>query len=472
MSLIAAMFLSAAAAAPALPAARPETGPHCAGRQGPPARLPLELGKSTLMRLPEPAAQRSVGDPAVVQAILVAPDTMYVVGVDIGSTNMIIQGRSGLCSIVDVVVSLNAGALQAALAQALPGEKDIHVLAAADSVVLTGTVADGAAVKRAGELAAAFVRRPVHSLLRRGDEGAREGGAAAPGNGMARVVNMLNVNAPQQVMLEVKVAEVSRTLLERIETSTHLALSGGGWLAALTSNFLTGTPGASVLFSKGRQMARLDAQTQDALVRILAEPTVMAISGQEGSFLAGGKFYIPVQQDNNKITLAEKEFGVSLRFTPTVMAGGSISLQVAPEVSELSREGIGISTTGGIQLNAVLPVLTTRRASTTVQLSDGQSFAIGGLIKNSSVGKIKGLPLLGEIPILGALFRSTDFEQDKTELVFVVTAHLVKPQDARLSLPTDRVGEPARAGLAVRGRVEEPAPAAAPTQSPGGFELK
>ncbi|HZX25428.1 MAG TPA: type II and III secretion system protein family protein [Telluria sp.] len=472
MSLIAAMLLSAAAAAPAPSEARAETGPHCAGRQGPPARLPLELGKSTLMRLPEPAAQRSVGNPSVVQAILVAPDTMYVVGVDIGSTNMIIQGRSGMCSIVDVVVSLDAGALQAALAQAMPDEKDIHVLAASDSVVLTGTVADGAAVARAGELAAAFVRRPVHSLLRRGDEGAPEGGATAAGGGMARVVNMLNVNAPQQVMLEVKVAEVSRTLLERMEASTHLALSGGGWLAALTSNFLSGTPGASLALSKGKQSARLDAQTQDALVRILAEPTVMAISGQEGSFLAGGKFYIPVQQDNNKITLAEKEFGVSLRFTPTVMAGGRINLQVAPEVSELSREGIGVSATGGLQLNAVLPVLTTRRASTTVQLADGQSFAIGGLIKNSTVGKIKGLPILGELPVLGALFRSTDFEQDKTELVFVVTAHLVRPLAANLPLPTDKVGASTRSGMILRGRVEEPAPAAPSAQSPSGFELR
>jgi pilus assembly protein CpaC len=210
----------------------------------------------------------------------------------------------------------------------------------------------------------------------------------------------------------------------------------------------------------------------------------MAISGQEGTFLVGGKFYIPVAQDNNRVTLEEKEFGVGLRFTPTVLGGGRINLRVAPEVSELSREGIGISATGfnGI---AIMPVVTTRRATTTVQLYDGQSFAIGGLIKSNLVANLKGLPVLGELPVLGALFRSTDYQQDRTELVFVITAHLVKPLSGNgYELPTDKVGEPTRAGLMLGGRldgpppqattatVSTPAPAAPPTQSAGGFELK
>jgi hypothetical protein len=192
------------------------------------------------------------------------------------------------------------------------------------------------------------------------------------------------------------------------------------------------------------------AEKQDSLVRVLAEPNVMAISGQEGSFLAGGKFYVPVAQDNNRVTLEEKEFGVGLRFTPTVLAGGRINLRVAPEVSELSREGIGISATG-INGTAILPVVTTRRASTTVQLYDGQSFAIGGLIKNNLVTNLKGLPVLGEMPMLGALFRSTDYQQDRTELVFVITAHLVKPLPGPgYELPTDKVGVPSRAAADAR----------------------
>ena len=216
-------------------------------------------------------------------------------------------------------------------------------------------------------------------------------------------------------------------------------------------------------------------------MRILAEPNVMAISGQEGSFLAGGKIFIPVAQDNNKVTLEEKEFGVGLRFTPTVLSGGRINLKVAPEVSELSREGVGF-TASGLPGSAILPLITTRRASTTVQLYDGQSFAIGGLIKNNLTTSLKGLPILGEVPILGALFRSTDFQQDRTELVFVITAHLVKPLPPNYTLPTDGVVAPSRAELLLGGRLEGRAPAAIPaatlsgtplsSDSARGFELK
>jgi pilus assembly protein CpaC len=210
----------------------------------------------------------------------------------------------------------------------------------------------------------------------------------------------------------------------------------------------------------------IGAEKQDGLVRILAEPTVMAISGQEGSFLAGGKIFIPVAQDNNKITLEEKEFGVGLRFVPTVLAGGRINLRVAPEVSELSREGIGISVSG-ISGNAVLPLITTRRASTTVELFDGQSFAIGGLIRDSQTSTIRGVPLLGDVPVLGALFRSTDFQQDRTELLFVVTPHLVQPLPASYPLPTDAVSTPDRIRLNLQGRLEG-APALPAQPAPAG----
>lgn len=253
-----------------------------------------------------------------------------------------------------------------------------------------------------------------------------------------RVVNLLSVGAPQQVMLEVKIAEVSKTLLEKLEAGVIVNGRSGSWSTTLAANFLTGTLGGllDARKSNGSRLT-LEAQKQDGLVRILAEPNVMAISGQQGTFLAGGKIFIPVAQDNNKVTLEEKEFGVGLRFRPTVLAGGRINLEVAPEVSEVSREGIGLSAVG-VSGSAVLPLITTRRASTTVQLYDGQSFAIGGLIKNNLVTSLKGLPLLGEIPILGALFRSADYQHDRTELVFVVTPHLVKPLPPNYTLPTDR----------------------------------
>jgi pilus assembly protein CpaC len=289
------------------------------------------------------------------------------------------------------------------------------------------------------------------------------------------------VSAPQQVMLEVKIAEVSKTLLEKLEAASAFKIGGGSWATTLLSNFVTGTLGAMLDAGRadGRARVSLGAQKDDALIRILAEPNVMAISGQQGSFLAGGKIFIPVAQDNNKITLEEKEFGVGLRFTPTVLAGGRINLQVAPEVSELSRDGIGINV-HGLSGVAVLPLITTRRASTTVQLYDGQSFAIGGLIKNNLTTSLKALPVLGEVPILGALFRSTDYQQDRTELLFVITPHLVKPLAPGYALPTDKVGPPSRAAMMLGGRLEGTPPetperALALPPAPGhaaGFELK
>ena len=448
----------AGAIVPIKQAERTDSGPRCTGEASRPGNMTLLMGKSTLMRLPEPVRHRSVGNAGVAQAMLVAPDTLYLLGVDVGTTNMIIQGRSGACSVVDIMVMMDPAGLQAALANAMPDEKNIKVSSANESIVLTGTVADASAVARAGELAVAFVQETSRSLARKQDDSgeAARGGAPTDKSAppQARVINMLSVTAPQQVMLEVKIAEVSKTLLERLEGRVNLNINSGSWATTLLSNFLTNTSGASFSAVKrdGKSL-RADAQKQDGLVRILAEPNVMAVSGQEGSFLAGGRIFIPVAQDNNRISLEEKEFGVGLRFTPTVLAGGRINLRVSPEVSEVSREGIGISASG-FSGGAVLPLITTRRASTTVQLYDGQSFAIGGLIKNNLVTSMKGLPVLGEVPILGALFRSADYQQDRSELVFVVTVRLVKPLPADYSLPTDKVGVPSRAEFLLGGRME------------------
>jgi pilus assembly protein CpaC len=472
---------------PAQAAPRAEIGPNCRGDAAKPAQLSLQMGKSTLMRLPELVQHRSVGNPAVVQALLVAPDTLYIAGVDVGTTNMIVQGKSGLCSMLDITVAMDPSPLQATLAAAMPEERDIKVIAAADTLVLTGTVSDTGAVARSVELATAYVRRPLRALAVP-DKEDMPSGQAASGNASAagaRVVNMLSVRAPQQVQLEVKIAEVSKNLLERLETGVDWRFGSGSWGVTLLSNFLTNTTRAGISATKTNgNTFGFGAEKQDGLVRVLAEPNVMAISGQEGSFLAGGKFYIPVAQENNRVTLEEKEFGVGLRFTPTVLGGGRINLRVMPEVSELSREGVGLSA-NGISGAAILPVVTTRRASTTVQLYDGQSFAIGGLIKNNLVTNLKGVPMLGELPVLGALFRSTDFQEDRTELVFVITAHLVKPlPGASYELPTDKVGVPSRGAVLLGGRLDGPPPPATTaaestpalklpvSQSAGGFELK
>ncbi|WP_332876038.1 type II and III secretion system protein family protein [Massilia sp. S19_KUP03_FR1] len=471
--------LLASASALAAPASEPaKAQPRCSGTAAKPAQLALYMGKSTMMRLPEGVIHRSVGNPDVVQAMLVAPDTLYIAGIDVGTTNMIIQGKSGACSVVDVTVAMDPAALRSTLAAALPDEKNIVVSTAADTIILSGTVLDATVVARAGELAAAYVRRPVRALQGTKDD-ASTAAPAAPAAAGVRVVNMLAVSAPQQVLLEVKIAEVSKTLLNKLEGGSRFNFSRGSWTAMVLSKFLTGNASAGIggVSTKNGNELELDADKRDSLVRMLAEPNVMAISGQEGSFLAGGKFYIPVSQENNRITLEEKEFGVGLRFTPTVLGGGRINLRVAPEVSELSREGIGVSAQG-ITGAAILPLVTTRRASTTVQLYDGQSFAIGGLIKNNMVGSLKALPGLGEVPILGALFRSTDYQQDRTELVFVITARLVKPLPQNYSLPTDGLIPPSPAELMLLGKLEGTAapapatPAQGTVQSGAGFELK
>nr|WP_315221997.1 type II and III secretion system protein family protein [uncultured Duganella sp.] len=470
-----------AAAKPVVPAAvksAPESpaegkGLRCSGQAAAPGSITLQLGKSTLMRMPEVVQARSVGNPALLQAMLVAPDTLYVVGVDIGTSNMIVQGRSGMCNVIEVVVGIDPSALQASIAALMPDEKNIHISAAGDTLVISGMVDDAQTAARVLDLAAAFVRRPAQPL----PSAIAEKGAPAPATeakaggttGGTRIVNFLNISAPQQVMLEVKIAEVSKTLLDKLEAGLLVSVGGGGWQTTLAANFFSGT--LKGLLGMGRpdgNRVGVEADRQEGMVRILAEPTVMAISGQEGSFLAGGKIFVPVAQDNNKVTLEEKEFGVGLRFTPTVLAGGRINLRVAPEVSEISREGIGV-TAAGFSGGAVLPLITTRRASTTVELFDGQSFAIGGLIKNNRTTNIHGLPILGEIPVLGALFRSTDFQQDRTELLFVVTPHLVKPLPADYKLPTDGATAPSRARLFLGGKMEglpPPVPAPMPSTAP------
>lgn len=440
------------------------------------------------------------GRPGVAQVdvLLLSPSEIYLLGKTVGSTNIVLVDRAGGCTALDVTVGMDVTSVQGALATLLPEETDIKVSSAYDSLVLTGTVSDATKVDRAVEIAAAYVGGI--------DDGRNQ-----------RVLNMLQVGAPQQVMLEVKVAEVSKAVLDRFGIDfTRAYASGDGTMIRFLSGLfggksavggqVSGTVGARVgggivdslsnssatsaitapignatiggdattiplISGSSSTMIGIDALKSDGLIKILAEPTVMAISGQEGSFLAGGKIFIPVAQNDGgsrTITLEEKEFGVSVKFTPTVLDGGRINLAVRPEVSELNREGVGLSAPGVSGL-AILPAFTTRRASTTVQLRDGQSFAIGGLIKNNSTTNIRAFPFLGEVPVLGALFRSTEFQTDRSELVFVVTPRLVKPLPPDFALPTDNYIEPNRADVILHGKIEgsSPAPAERLESMPG-----
>ena len=467
------------AAAAAAAQTQTEHGPNCVGELAMHTAVSVPLGKSTMVSLPEAVRSRTVGNPSVVQALLVSPRTLYLLGADIGTTNMIVQGRSGACSVIDVAVTADPGGLQHAINQLIPDEKDVHVSAAADTLVLSGTVSDGVKVQRILELADAFVQRPSRALPPPGTVANPAQAAMQPATSATtdqnvphpRIVNMLGVAAPQQVMLEVKVAEVSKTLINELGSAANINAGSGSWSFNLLTNFLTG--GMSALIGQKANNKPLnfaiDAEKDDQLFKVLAEPNLLAISGQEASFLAGGKVFIPVPQSTTgsgtTVILQEEDFGVGLRFTPTVLEGGRINLKVAPEVSELSPTGVTLTTSNN-NLNTVLPLITTRRASTTVQLYDGQSFAIGGLLKNNITGAIKALPGVGELPILGALARSTNYQNDRTELVFVVTPHLAKPLPKAYPLPTDHFGQVSEFGVLATGNMEGKAPAKAPAPTP------
>jgi len=480
----------AAAAAKAAPAAKAPAEeikgplPVCSGEMPAPVSVDVITGKSTLIKLPGPITLRTLGDKDIVQARLLSPQTLYILGGNIGSTNMILQDTQGRCTLVDISVGMDPEPVRAKLAQLMPEEKDFRVTAAADTLVLSGVVADSTRVEYAMNVATAYVRymQNTDSQRQQSSQG-NAGGLVGSVTGMeTRVINMLSVAAPQQVMLEVKVAEVSKQVIEKLGAELQLTGTNGDWTYGVLSSFLSGGSAVGLVQKLfGDKYLAIDAEKKDSLIKILAQPTVMAISGQEGSFLAGGKVYLPVAQGGTigggaTITLEEKEFGVGLRFTPTVLAGGRINLRVAPEVSEFSREGISVTAPNTVG-RQILPLITTRRATTTVQLMDGQSLVIGGLIKSGAVGNIKAFPILGELPIIGALFRSSDFATDRSEVLFVVTPRLVKPVAGPVQLPTDAFIEPNRFEFFLGGRLEGAPPQEkdkqpAPTASQPGFELK
>lgn len=388
-----------------------------------------------------PASQAASDGVADTEIVLLSPTELFFQGRQAGSMNVVLQSDDGSCIVKDIVVTIDPGALQAKLGELMPEEGAIRVRGADTALVLTGSVSNAVKLEQVLSLAASY-----------GDP--------------KKLVNLMRVTAPQQVMLEVKIAEVSKNLLDRLGSALDITrtTSGGNNTLSVISNFLSGGGGLVQALRKGHTSLALDAQANDGIVRVLAEPNIMAISGQSASFLSGGKIFIPVAQSNNgatggtTITLEEKEFGVGLKFTPTVL-DGRVNLKVISEVSELSQTGTPFTTIGGI--TSVLPSMSTRRVDTTVQLGDGQSFVVAGLIKNNVTEALNRFPGLGEVPVMGALFRSTEFQADQTELMFVVTPRLVKPLATAVTLPTDNHIVPTRAEVMLMGRTEGAAPPAA-----------
>lgn len=389
--------------------------------------MQLASGKSTVITLPANTVRLAVGNPEVADVMLINPREVYVLGKKSGNTNLTMWTKGGTTSVMDLAVGVDVQALRASMRELVPIEKNVRVDALGDTLVVSGTVSDPMRLQRLVSLAEVF------------------------SNGK-KVINLLHLEGSQQVMLEVKVAEVSKTLLDELGFEFSGTRTNGGTTYSLLSSLLTTGAGTASAGNSSTSI-KLDAEIKKGLVKILAEPTITAISGQEGSFLAGGKIFIPVPQSSSggatTIVLEEREFGVGLKFTPTVLGEGLINLRVTPE---LSQAGTAVTTSTG-QVS-VLPSITTRRASTTVQLRDGESFAIGGLIKNNVTEAVKAFPVLGELPVLGMLFRSSAFQAERTELVFVVTPHLAKASIKNLPLPTDNFIEPTRGELHWQGRLE------------------
>nr|WP_245254247.1 type II and III secretion system protein family protein [Paraburkholderia sp. LEh10] len=442
----------------------PLRGPSCTGEIRDESTVNVAVGKSALVPLLEPARNRTLGNPTIAQAALVSPRTLYIVGMAVGTTNMIVQGKSGSCQMINVIVNIDANGLQQALTQLMPEERGIRVSTAAGNLVLAGHVSSAPAAQQAMVIAQAFADSQPTQQAQSGT-GVMGGGTpvnqqSSSNSNPSTVINMMTVDSPQQVMLEVKVAEVAKTLINQLGSAVNIQGGFGSWTGALVSNLLAGVTSALAVSKANNRPFNLavDAQKTDNLVKILAEPNLVTISGQEATFLSGGKIFIPIPQSSgngvSSITLQEEEFGVGLRFTPTVLSGGRISLKVSPEVSELSPTGVTVSASGSTGIS-ILPLINTRRASTVVQMHDGESFAIGGLLSNNVTGSLKAVPGLGEVPVLGALLRSTNFQADLTELVFIITPHLVKPmQTANYPLPTDSFSKVNEAEVYATGNME------------------
>ncbi len=452
--------------------------------------LNLTIGKSTMMRLPSAITRISVGNPTVADVTLISSSELYLLGKTYGSTNLIIWRKGAGPTAIDVNVNIDVARMEAKIRELLPNEKGITVRPAADSVILTGVVSSAVKAKAAEDIANAFVRDVNKSLVLpivAGEDKVASGTklqVSSAGVAGAKVVNLLQVAEAQQVMLEVKIAEVSKTLIDKLGASVAIKRtgSGGEHVYSFLSDFLSGGGGLLEALDIGKTALSIDANKKDGLVKILAEPNIVAISGQEASFLAGGKIFIPVPDGQGGTRLEEREYGVGVKFTPTVLEGGRIHLKVAPEVSELNQSGSAFSTVNN--QTTILPSFTTRRAQTSVQLMDGQSLAIAGLIKNNVTQAMDKFPGLGEVPVLGALFRSNEFQGDRSELMFVITPRLIKPLDPNYTLPTDSFTPPNRSefyfGNKLEGSGHEDIPAdprstpavVAPINATGGMEVK
>jgi pilus assembly protein CpaC len=416
----------------------------------------IGVGKSRLVNLPAPYADVMIADPKIADILPLNRRSIYVVGKSLGSTALTVYGagRHVILS-ADVDVSADLEGLQSRLHQVLPNETHVSVSPANQSIVLSGTVSSPAALQQIVTLADSY------------DTG--------------KVVNMLTVEGTQEIMLSVRFVEMERTTAKDLKlnitqsaTSGHspqVSVQSGQTLLQEAANAVSGasllsptsTFGIASLAWKvggGDLSVLFDALETKGLIKTLAEPTLVTTSGDTANFLAGGEFPIPVAQSSSglsgqlpTISVEFKQFGISLAFTPTLLQDGLMNMVVNPEVSS-------IDPTTSINLGqVVIPGIKIRRAHTTVELRDGESFTIAGLLSDNYQNDISQFPFVGDIPVIGALFRSTSYQRDQTELVILVTPHLVTPTRVAGATPADRFVPPSDFELflfgAQRGKAED-----------------
>jgi len=442
------------------------------GTQRPTREVLLSVGEGELITLPADAADVWTSNAGVADVYVNSPRQIHLFGKEFGEATLFATSKSGaVIYAANVRVSQNITSIDRMMKLAMPDD-DIRVITTGQIAVLTGTVATPDDSAQAMKIATALL-----------NPGVAEGSPLKIG-----VINRLKTATPLQVNLQVKFAEVSRSFLKNIGNNLLTRDQTGGFnfgvstgnrvpgtigsvdtskLPVLdasskfgfpagtlslpydprTGNFVYPGTGMTSTFTKGSQfttlglaghflgldlLSAIDLGETDGQVTTLANPNLTALSGETGTFLAGGEIPIPVSQGLGAVSIEYKQYGVSLAYTPTVLADGRISLRVRPEVSQLSSAG-AVTIAG-----TTIPALTTRRAETTVELGSGQSFMIGGLLQNDHLNSIDKAPGLGDVPVLGALFRSNEFQRHETELVIIITPYLVKPVNANeIVLPTD-----------------------------------
>jgi pilus assembly protein CpaC len=401
--------------------------------------IAIELHKGRVIRLPRPAATVFVADPDIADVQAQSPSIVYLFGKRAGETSLYaVDENDQLLLRTHVVVQHNLSGLREAIQKLLPTSR-VEVATVDGSIVLSGLVDSPLQAQELRELAGRYL----------GDK--------------ETLLNRVRVDAPTQVHLRVRVAEVSRDVLKQFGINWQALFQSGDFafgfvtgreVANAAGTFLREPTGANSAFgnyTSGNDAVNvaIDALAEEGLVNILAEPNLTALSGETASFLAGGEFPIPIDNGNNGLTIQFKQFGISLAFTPTVLSADRISLKVRPEVSDLSEKGA--ITVNGL----VIPGLATRRAETTVELGSGQSFAIGGLMSSDVQNRLSKFPGLGDLPVLGTLFRSQRFQSNETEVVILVTPYLVRPVEeaAAMASPTDGYQAPTDIERILEGRL-------------------